>query len=499
MSDLKPIEAEAVLLGALLDADGALLGSTASELAETCGLGAEDFTDPRARLYWQSAVRLSEHKRPVDAVTVWAAAKLSGQVSDADLVWLQGLQARNSLNKARFIQVAESFRHDARGMATATRLEMLAQELRARRQGPSQISGQLEALASMLTSQWAPDQSADGDVVEILSEWDYAGEAGGRPMVVPTGITAVDEVMRGWKPNLNLIIGQPSAGKSAFSASSIVAQIRAGIRPGIFGLEDGTRWLMRRLMAQELKIPVGDIARFPLTVEQRERIAEFTPEWIRLAKELTTFKFSSIGVTELCRRSVHWIKNRGVGAIWVDHGGLIEHEKSHGEDNRTALGKTLFKVRAVGEKNNVPMVVLMHTSRPDPKDREERPPKMTEIAESAYAERHAFKILGLWLKDGELRATILKDKEGRRDVTIALQRVAEAAMVHATEGEVVDLNKERSMARQSREAEKQAQMRAARDARYKEAQERKRLAAEAKAAAAPKPGEQANLLLTGTR
>jgi replicative DNA helicase len=479
---MTPAAAEWLIIGAVLDAEAMKISPR--ELVEASGLCGADFSDPRTRSTWLSITSLAEHKRPVSASTVFMAARAAGQLAEHDLATLQTLQARNAVTREQFKQLAETFRHAARGQQVAQRLRQMADDLEQRRVSPSTISGSLEGLAANLTSQWAPDHRGDEDLHEVLGEWDHAGQPGGRPLVVPTGIEALDAgdlKFRGWAPNLNLVIGQPSVGKSAVEAACIIAALRAGRRPGIFGIEDGTKWLTRRFIAAELGIAVADVGTVPYTEEQAGRIQGKGQEWSELLRNLITFKSSHVNADELIRRSVHWIRNEGVTEIWVDHLGQISHRRQYGEDTRHAIGRTLLNIRAAGERYQTPMIVLAHTSRPDPKDREERPPLMTEIAESAIAERSAYKIIGLWRKNGEMRATILKNKDGRRDVTVGLNVFHDAALVDAAGGEVVDLGKERGAERAAREAEREERLKKVRAQRFEETQERKRKAARERA------------------
>lgn len=479
---MRPAAAEWALLGAVLDASQ--LRADPRDLIDSSGLTPDDFPDRRVRAGWMAATTLAEHKRPVTAMTVYLAAKVGGQVADADLALFQQAQARNSMTREAFAQAAESYRHSARGLAVAAKLKSLAEDLEQRRQSVANVSSSLEGLSMSLTSQWAPDHTGEEDLMEVMAEWDLAGRSGGKPIVVPTGIAVLDAPelkFRGWQPNLNLIIGQPSVGKSAVEAACIIAHIRMGGRPGIFGIEDGTKWLTRRLIAAELGVPVADVGVVPYTAEQAERIAAKSTEWAPLLRELTTFKMNHISVDEMCRRAIHWVKNRGVTELWTDHLGQVTHRRGEREDNRHAVGRTLKNMRSVAERHQVPWICLAHTTRPDPKDREERPPLYTEIAETADAERSAYKIIGLWRKGGQPRATILKNKDGPRDVTVSLGMLGDSAMIDVNAGELVNLAREKAAERAAREAEKNARMKALREERHREQEERKRRTAEEKA------------------
>lgn len=499
MSAARPLAA-APLLGALLDADGSLLKSSARDLIELAGLVPDDFAeDPTSRAVFCAIQRLAEHGRPIDATTVFFEAKRSGPVDAAALQALTALQASNSLDRAKFEQVADAHRQEARARAIAGQLKRIAFELERKQRSASTLTGELEALAAQLGSEYEPDHTGDEDLLELLSEWSRAGEAGLRPVLLPSCIAQIDEHLGGWAPALNMIIGQPSAGKSALAATAIDLQLRAGRRPGLFGLEDGTRWFPKRLLARELDVPVRDVASKPVSPVTGLRMTEVGDQLTQRLANLRTFRRRGIGITDLLRRAQKWITLHGVDSIWIDNLKMVWPRQRWGKDPRAGVSESIDLLARLADKYRVPVILLAHTKRP-PNDSQwaSSPPAMHDIAETADAERFAFNILGLWRKSAKAqRCTILKAKEGPPPgtVTVELDWLGESALV-SDDARPVNLAQERRQEREARAAEREEAAKRRREQLYTEAKERREKAAAEKAAAKaagavpPKPVQQ---------
>lgn len=453
-------EVEGVLLGALLDAEGPLLQSNAAALLEASGLSPGDLGDGRVRVCWQIAERLAERRRPVDAITIFAAGSATKNLAREDLEWLQSLQVANQLDRDRFAQVAEDLRRQVRGQSFLVSLERYADELRGRKIDVFEAADGLDGVIRNLTALHAEDDTAESDILEIANEWDRQEAGVGPPVVVPTGVEAIDKVIGGFVPNLNVIPALPSVGKSGLIATMMDAQVDLGLKVGLFGLEDGTVWFSRRLLARDLGLALRDIGKKPRDAELGLRFSEVAARHARRLRNVITFKHETIGARELARRAAHWIQNKGVHVIYVDNGSEIDHTTDRADEMRLKVAETYRVIRNVATRYKVPAVVLAHTTR-DNEDGE-RPPRMKEIAESAYIERRARLILGLWSKASEpdfMRATVLKNTEGPRGMTFRLARHVKAAMITRDIGETVNLEAERrneaKAARERKIAERQ--------------------------------------------
>lgn len=457
---------ESLALGAVLDAE--TLGASAASLLDAAGLQPSDFADARVRVCWSLALRRAELRRPCDAATLSAAAIAANLLPVECLEWLRGLQASNTLDAARFGEVAEQLRRRGR---TRVVLEALRAHVAALEGERPDLPATLTALGSLVEDAGAL-HSADGDGSEDLdalaAQWQLVDDDQAPSLVVPTGVLGLDAEIGGLPPNLSLVIGQPAVGKSALLGAMIDAQLAAGLKVGLFGLEDGSAWLSRRLVARELAIPVRDVGNLKRDPALLERYRAAHPALAQRLRGLVTYRHDTISTDELVRRAVHWITNLGVRCIYVDHAGEVDHRTDRFDEHRLRVGESYRRLRNLAFRYQVPVVVVAHTGRPG--DFEERPPQAAEIAETSYAERRARLILGLWSKRsdwGRLRVTVVKHTEGPSGSTVALNRLAACALVDRERAELIDLEAERreqAKARAASKASLSAELSAAREA-----------------------------------
>ncbi len=454
---------ECALLGALLDTGNPALTDPQS-LVDLAGLRDEDFTDSRVKGAWRLATRMALSRRPIDAMALFAEGKKHKLVSDDSLAWLQTLEAANTLDKAKFADLATTVRTQARRVTLSA---LLRQHAAALDKGGDlgETASAIEAACGQITGLGQTHDVGSSDVTELYAEWE-SRLASGAPLVIPTGVRAVDELIGGWVPNLNIIAGLPSVGKSALLGTMVEQQLLAGVKVGLFGLEDGTRWLAKRLIARDMGIPVQRVGWSTMTADEQERYADAGNRYTNLLGKLITYRRDSIGADELCRRISYWVTNLGVQCVYVDHGGEVEHRRDNqGDDFRLAVSETYRRLRNLAVRYQVPIVVLAHTTRASDKANafggDEQPPRLSEIAESAYIERRARIVLGLWTRvsDGEsMRVTVLKQTEGKRGETCRIDRLTTAALLDPLSGQAINLNAERATeaakARDKKDSEK---------------------------------------------
>lgn len=450
-----------MILGAVLDAEGDLLGSNAAALVDASGLAPTDFDEPRARAAWQLIQLAVAKRKPVSADVLWSAGASSRHFQPADKTWLRELQSRNNLSREAFAEIVSDFRRLTRGRVLEQTLMRHAQALRERSSSPEVVAAALEGQLRELTALQADDGTGEADILEIAQEWDRQETDGSSPLVVPTGIELLDGMIGGgWRPNLNVVAGLPAVGKSAGIGTCMDAEISLGIKVGLFGLEDGTRWFAKRLIARDLKIPLAEVGIKHRDPALQNAFSDAANLHAHRLKNLITYRHDTISVDELVRRATHWIVNLGVQVIYVDHGGEVDHHTERFDEHRLRVAETYRRLRNLAVRHQVPVVVLVHTTR-DSDDDTDRPPRTKEIAESAYIERRARLILGLWRRfheRGIMRATVLKNTEGEANLTAKLERLVECALLDPLAGERVNLEQERreefKKARETKAAEK---------------------------------------------
>lgn len=461
------------IFGALLDAEGPTMGSSAIALLESSGLKAADLDFPdehRLSTGWKILEALARRRKPVTAKTVWSFGAASRHFGPDDEGYFKRLQVSNELDRESFAQVVEDFRAVVRHRSLLGTLESYVGQLRERKLDVPSAAAALEAYLRDLQSYTTADGTGEDDVLEIADDWERQ-EAGEVTNIVPTGIKTLDGVILGWRPSLNVIAAQPGVGKSALLASMIEAQIDLGFTVGLFGLEDATRWVAQRLIARDLRIPVGEIGIRRRDAELAGRFQDVAAAHAAKLRKLVTYRHDQISTDELCRRGAAWVYNRKVGCVYVDNGSEVEHEgpADNADQFRLKVAHSYRRMRSTAISTNTPWVVLVHTARPQ--DTFERPPRASEIAESAYIERRARVIVGLWEREKEpdfLRCTVMKNTMGKRGQSMKLARYTEAALVDRDVGDLVNL-----------EAEKWAEIRAAKERKAASAALEKELKAKA--------------------
>ncbi len=480
-------ELDSVLLGAVLRVGGDT--AQARALVESSGHHEADFLDPRVRVVWAEIERDVARRRPVDAHSIFSACRTAGKLVDDDLHWLLGLEASSTVTTTSFYTVAEDHLREVRGGRIAAHLEKLAGTVRKLGLQPAQLSGALEGITRQLAHDYVPDRTAAGDVIEILEEWDrrLKGETVGAPLFAATGIKILDQAVKGWAPNLNLVLGDPGVGKSGLAGSCIEAMIASGKRVGLFGLEEGSRWLTRRLLAKGLKMAVGDVGMVPRSAEQEALLGDTVGPGLSAALDrLQVYTFEDLEIDELIRRARHWILSYNVEQIWIDHLGEIRHRMPNAKmfyKHNEAVAYSCKRLRDLAKATGVPVILLAHRTTDRSVRQRKGAPQASDVGLTGEAEKMSRRMIGLWLKKDALRFTVLKNNDGKSDITGEFDRLYDAALVDTNGGRIVNLDQERREEAEANAAAKEERKRRLDDERreHTEQQKAKRKAADEKA------------------
>lgn len=436
-------ETEAAVIGALLDGDGASLKVGAARLIDDTGLVAEDFATKEPAAYFVGIRALVDRERTVDPQTVWAVVRGQQGVPANGHERLAALQGANVCNRPSLATLATELRRLSKlRQVEAFALSVLA-KLESPAADPANLGTVVDDFARTYSGAAEVETTGRDDVMEVMEEWDAAMK-GVRKPYLPTGIQILDEHVMGWEENLNLIGGQPSIGKSALVAPAVYNAIAAGHNIGLFGLEDGTKWVFKRLLARRVGMPVKWIGKERPT-DREDDVQRHAGELYEQLGQLYTHKRGGITTSELIAKCKRWISVRKVRAIFVDHGLEIQHEAvNRGDDMRLRVENTFRRLRDLAFTTHTPIIVVIHTNREAGKSG--GPPTMQSFAEAAGIERMARLAVVLWEKEGdwrnEVRCTVLKQSEGARNIHLSLHRDVESALISNTGGRVLDLKAE---------------------------------------------------------
>jgi replicative DNA helicase len=436
-------DVERFVIGALLDSDGVAARRDNRALLAGLSLAPDDFTDRRMRVFFGAICSLVEAGTPVDPETVTGASKpFLRESPHQELLTLRG---SNTATMGILSTHAATLRRLSalRRLAAHYRAQLAAMD------GARADPGKLMHLSSSFLGTEAAglsegDESGGVDVSELADEWG-AFIDGKREPYLRTHIEALDAEFNGFVPNLNLIGGRASVGKTALIAEMLMNWLKQKIPVGLFGLEDGTAWLLKRHLSRALGIPYGAVGATRLNDELWDTYAKEMQDMQNLFDEkLHVYRKGGIASGRMLAIARRWIYVNGVRAIVIDHGGEIRHENASARDRYDlAVRNSMEGLRDLAIQTKTPVIVLWHLNREGAKAGQ---PTMEAFKESGYLEAMARTMLGLWERPernpNQLLVTVVKATNGRRDVTVALDKDFVHGLVHSRGGRTLDLQAE---------------------------------------------------------
>ena len=448
MSALEAVDVEREIIGNLLaNSDG---------WPHAEGLLPEDFSQANHGVIFRAMLAVRARGLEPDHLTLAEQLKVQGQlVAVGGPAALMAMDAGVGLF-ANFPKHIATLKSLARHRAVAAAYRAAAAEA----EDPTKPLPVLAASTSQRVLAYADaddgdaDRMGDADVEAVNDRWlrHYEGEAG---PFLPVGIDAIDGIFKGFHTNVNLIGGKASIGKTAKVATIVWGWLEKGIPGGIFGLEDGTEWLWERHCSRKVGIPYADVGACYLHEYQMGSYQDAMEKArVMLGTLLRTHCVSGLSGPDLLAKARRWIK-RGAKWILIDHGGRIEHQRTHDkEDNALGIKRTVQALDDLAHNEGVPIIVNWHFNR---SGAIAGLPTMEAFRETGYLEMFAGSMLGLWERpenEGELLVTCVKNRKGPRDWTVAVQRDAKHGLVHPVNARLLDLKAEAQEARALRESER---------------------------------------------
>lgn len=457
---LVDLDAEQALVGAVLQDDGLWL--------QVGHLRAEDFGTTALCSAWDAMRRLKSRSEGVDVVTVVdelrAMGRLESSAAVADIMALVQRVPRTAhpveyaatvrtLSLKRQVQArAQALVHDAHDP------NLSAEQLLAKAQGGFQG-----------LSSGTVDEHGDVDLFETLDRWDawQAAPDGSALAYLPHclgGIT--EEISPGYPMSLSAIGGKEGEGKTTMAASEAARWLfRLKLAGGIIGLEDGTGWLVERMIAELLSIPFGRVGSCRLNEYQQELLSEAAARWQPVLREkLRRWPQGNMRSPELVAKVKQW-KEWGARWVLVDHGLRVRYES---ETQRArydmAINETMNELAELArprrEHPGMAIIVCWHLNREIPPG---TMPTKDHFKEGGYLGSNCRYMPAIWMdksRPGFRMVTCTKANRGPPDWTVAVRINEEACMLSATDGYLVDFQAEREKAAEdAREAKESSRKR----------------------------------------
>lgn len=216
---------------------------------------------------------------------------------------------------------------------------------------------------------------------------------GGKPTGIPTGYSALDNMLHGMgKGNLIILGARPAMGKTTLAMNVAVQAAKISHRPVcVFSLEMNNVELGLRILSAESLVPNTRLQKGMLNED----------DWNKLAKAaavLSEIEFyfdesHSITVSNI-KAKLRRLKNRGL--VVIDHLGLLRSESSGKSDTRAnEVGYITRDLKVMAKELDIPVLCCAQLNRQVAKSASDHRPGLSDLRESGSIEQDADVVLFL--------------------------------------------------------------------------------------------------------
>lgn len=419
----------------------------------------EDFGTESMRWAWEACRRLKSRSMGVDGVTLAEELQAMGRLEALH----PALDASNNVPVSTHpTQYAATVRELSIKRQVQARAQALVHEAHAPLVSASELLAKAQGVFQGLSA-GEVDESGDVDLYEILDAWDAWHQAPPSEALsfLPHCLGAIkEEISPGYPMSLTAVGGKEGVGKTTFLASEIRGWLfRLGIKGGVIGLEDGTSWQLKRMMADLLHIPFGKVGACRLNEHQQAALSEAAATWQpRLRAKLKRWPVGCMTSSELLAKVKQW-KEWGARWVVIDHGLRVRYEGERGRGRYDmAIDETLTELAELArprrEHPGMAVIMAWHLNRDVP---DGVMPTKDHFKEGGYVGANARYMPAVWkdpARPGHRLVTCTKANLGPPDWTVAIPLNEQAGLLSASEGYKVDFQAEREAAAEKAREEK---------------------------------------------
>lgn len=411
------LDAEAAVLSALLldDQDG-----TAWDAASALLVDGSRFYSPTNRMIYEAVADLRAERQPVDAVTVGGWLRRRERLAEVG-----GVPAL-----IRITDAAPDNRNVASYAATVVRTHKrrtairLAQEMAAAGYGDvgDDVEGWVGGFAEQLRV-LADDSAAIDSCAQLgptlrteLQRMEQRARTGQAEARLPTGITALDELLRLAPGDVCVIAGRPGMGKSAlgFGVLTTVAdqtlwskedaeawpadEVPAALG---FSLEMPKEQIALRALCGRARVPIGQLRRGRLAQADWDRLSGAAPELLHVPvwlddRPAITIDYVRAKIRKVAAEAARTVYEDGARGrlrlVVIDYLQLMTTREARGITMAQAIGEITKALKEIAKAFGVVVVLLSQLNR-GLESRPDKRPILSDLRESGAIEQDADQIV----------------------------------------------------------------------------------------------------------
>jgi replicative DNA helicase len=210
--------------------------------------------------------------------------------------------------------------------------------------------------------------------------------------VINSGYYDLDEITTGFrKGELTIIGARPSVGKSQLMFD-ISENVSTSSKVLFISAEMTKLQIMERKAARELGVPVKQLRKGELTLEQQDKIVDLSG---RISEQSIHYVLESVGTNDIERELNVMLNTTGCDIVFVDYLQFLMDCRQQGENQNIRVGRAMKALKSMVVRYEIPFIVASQLSR-GLETRENKRPTLSDLRDSGEIEQDADNVLLLY-------------------------------------------------------------------------------------------------------
>ena len=378
------IDAEKAVLGSMLKSQDARADVTAI-------LNDSDFYLKEHREIYKTMVDMEQRGTGIDITTVYSALK---QRKTADMVG--GITYLSRLMDEAI--VPSNARYYAETVSDKSKMRQLITEAEAIRDAaysaelpPEDILDNAEQriLEIAHKSQRRNYVDVNEVLVDNIKDLQELEKNGGEDRGIPTGFRDVDKILGGFqKTDLIILAARPGVGKTAWALNAAEYAASIGKKVMIFSLEMATKQLGERLLSMTSSVPLENIHKGSLTMEEWEDISAAQEAFYGL--DMVIDESSVITPLEMKNKCRRFKQEKGdLDLVVIDYLQLMSMGGYRIEQREKEIAAITRSIKIMAKELDCAVVLLSQLSRGPEQRAGDHMPKLSDLRDSGAIEQDA--------------------------------------------------------------------------------------------------------------